>query len=141
VENIIPGGFEPIERPGGFGSAFGPVYFNRATTTLGFRVSAFHVNQFNVCHGGAMATFADMQIAAITHSGQLSAEHHRPTINLSVDYIAPAPLGAWVEAAVMLIRTTRRIVFTQTLIAVDGNPVARANASYRNHTAKASASA
>jgi uncharacterized protein (TIGR00369 family) len=141
VKDTIPNGFRLIERLGGFGSAFGPVYFNRETTTLGFRVTAYHVNQFETCHGGAIATFADMQIAAIVHSGQLSAAHHMPTINLSVDYIAPAPLGAWVEAAVMLIRTTRRLVFTQTLITVDGKTVARANASYRNHAAKSSETA
>ena len=78
-----------------------------------------------------MATFADMQIAAIIHSGQLVTERHTPTINLSLDYIAPAPLDSWVEATVTLVSTTRTLVFTQTIIRANGNPVARASATYR----------
>jgi acyl-coenzyme A thioesterase PaaI-like protein len=82
-----------------------------------------------------MATFADMQIAAIVRSGLIATERHTPTISLSVDYIAPAPLGAWVEANVILIKETKLMIFTQALITANGQPVARANATYRNYGA------
>jgi len=133
VENIVPGDFEPLLRATGFASAFGTVYLNRKTTTLGFRITACHVNATGNCHGGAMATFADMQIAAIVRSGLIATERHTPTINLSVDYIAPVPLGAWVEANVILIKQTKSLIFTQALITVNGQSVARANAIYRNY--------
>jgi acyl-coenzyme A thioesterase PaaI-like protein len=133
VENIVPADFEPIIRTAGFDSAFGTVYLNRKTTTLGFRVTAFHVNATENCHGGALATFADMQIAAIVRSGLIATERHTPTISLSVDYIAPAPLGAWVEANVILIKETKLMIFTQAFITANGQTVARANATYRNY--------
>jgi acyl-coenzyme A thioesterase PaaI-like protein len=133
VENIVPANLEPLLRATGFASAFGTVYLNRKTTALGFRITAFHVNDTGNCHGGAMATFADMQIAAIVRSGLIATERHTPTINLSIDYIAPAPLGAWVEANVILIKETKSLIFSQALITADGQSVARTNATYRNY--------
>jgi uncharacterized protein (TIGR00369 family) len=133
VENDVPAGCESIVRTGGFDAAFGTVYLDRKTMTLGFRVTAHHVNATGACHGGAMATFADMQIAAIVRSGLIAAERHLPTVSLSVDYIAPAPLGAWVEANVTLIKETKTLIFTQALITADGQPAARTNAIYRNY--------
>jgi acyl-coenzyme A thioesterase PaaI-like protein len=78
-----------------------------------------------------------MQIAAIVRSGLITTERHTPTISLSVDYIAPAPLGAWVEANVILIKETKSLIFTQALITTNGEPVARANVTYRNYSAVA----
>lgn len=135
MENAAPASYEPIVRTGGFDAAFGLVYLNPKTMTLGFRVTAYHVNATGACHGGAMATFADMQIAAIVRSGLIASERHLPTVSLSVDYIAPALLGAWVEAKVTLIKETRTLIFTQALVTADGQPAARTNATYRNYSA------
>jgi acyl-coenzyme A thioesterase PaaI-like protein len=135
VENTVPASFEPIVRTDGFDAAFGLVYLDRKTKTLGFRVTAYHVNATGACHGGAMATFSDMQIAAIVRSGLIASERHLPTVSLSIDYIAPAPFGAWLEAKVTLIKETRTLIFTQALITADGQPVARSNATYRNYSA------
>jgi acyl-coenzyme A thioesterase PaaI-like protein len=129
-KNSVPAGFESIDLGAGFMHEFGPVYLYRASRTLGFRVAAHHLNPVGACNGGAMATFADMQIAAV-RSGPGTAEGHAPTISLSVDYLAPAPLGAWAEAAVTLVKSTRTLIFTQALITVDGEAVARSSAIYR----------
>ena len=58
--------------------------------------------------------------------------NHSPTISLSLDYLAPAIVGDWVEAQVTLVKTTRTMIFTQAIMTVDGNPVARSTAIYRN---------
>lgn len=123
-----------LELGAGFMAVFGPIYLNRVTSTLGFRVAAQHLNPVNVCNGGAMATFADTQIAAV-HRGAGSSDGHAPTISLSLDYIGTAPNGAWVEAAVTLLKQTRSMIFTQALITTDGQLVARSNAIYRHYTA------
>jgi uncharacterized protein (TIGR00369 family) len=115
----------------GFTTTFGPVYLRRADSRLGFRVGERHLNPMGVCHGGAMATFADMQVAVVK-SGLGTRAGHMPTIHLDVDYLATAPLGGWVEMAVTLVKTTRNLVFTQALISVDGNAVARSAGIYRN---------
>lgn len=130
MKNAVPIGFELFDTGAGFMDRFGPVYLCSATRTLGFRVASHHLNPVNVCNGGAMATFADLQIIAVVF-GPGTAEAHSPTIHLSVDYLAPAPFEAWVEATVTLVKATRSLIFTQALITVDGSPVARSNAIYR----------
>lgn len=79
-----------------------------------------------------MATFADTQILAIYPSAA-DPSSPTPTISLSVDYLAPAPLGAWVEAQVSVVKRTRRMIFTQALMTVRGEAVARSSAIYRNN--------
>lgn len=129
----VPKGFDHLSRGGGFAETFGAVYVNRAKRSLAFRVAPTHLNPVNVCNGGALATFADMQIAAVISAGPGTVERHQPTISLHIDYLAPAPLGAWIEAAVTLAKATRTLIFTQALLSADGEVVARSNAIYRNH--------
>ena len=89
-----------------------------------------------------MATFADMQIAAVIAGSPAGLpKGHQPTISLNVDYLATAALGAWVEAAVTLVKTTKTLIFTQALISADGEIVARSQAIYRNYGRGAAAGA
>lgn len=132
----VPAGFERIDLGQGFDRCFGPVYLHQDGGRLGFRVASHHLNPVGGCHGGAMATFADMQIAAV-RPGLGTEAGHMPTINLSVDYLAPAPPGSWVEAAVSLVKLTRTLAFTQALITADGELVARTTGIYRNYAGAA----
>lgn len=128
----VPQGFTMIDLGQGFDLRFGPVYLHRDGGRLGFRVASHHLNPVGGCHGGAMATFADMQIAAV-RPGLGTEAGHMPTISLSVDYLAPARLDTWVEAAVSLVKLTRTLAFTQALITANGEPVARSSGIYRNY--------
>ena len=74
-----------------------------------------------------------MSTPAVIAGGPGTSEGHQPTISLSVDYIATAPLGAWVEAAVTLVKSTKTLIFTQALITAGGEIVARSQAIYRNY--------
>src|SRR5271156_5758892 len=126
-----PDGFEPLDLISGYSVAFGPVYLNRSERKLGFRVEESHLNPFGLCHGGAMATFADLQVIAVK-DGPGIKPGFSPTVSMSVDYLSPARLGEWVEATVTLAKATRSLIFTQALITANGEPVARATALYRN---------
>jgi acyl-coenzyme A thioesterase PaaI-like protein len=129
----VPKDFELADLGPGLPRIFGPVYRHARDPRLAFLVCDHHLNPVNVCHGGILATFADMQIAVLK-PGFGGGRGHYPTINLSVDYLAPAPLGCWVEAEVALIKKTGRLVFTQALLTVNGGVVARSTAIYRNVT-------
>ena len=96
-----PDGFEPLDLISGYSVAFGPVYLNRSERKLGFRVEKSHLNPFGLCHGGAMATFADLQVIAVK-DGPGIKPGFSPTVSMSVDYLSPARLGDWVEATVTL---------------------------------------
>ncbi len=54
-----------------------------------------------------------------------------PTINLTADFLRPAPLGSWVEGRTDCLRTTRNLVFAQALITADGEPVLRASGIFK----------
>lgn len=77
-----------------------------------------------------MSTFADAQILAVRPEAGHPASP-TPTISLSVDFLAPVPVGALVEADVTLVKTTRTMIFTQAVMTVDGAAVARSAAIYR----------
>lgn len=131
IDDVVPEGFELVQLRDGFSEVFGAVYQNRATRILAFRVAPHHVNPDGVCHGGALATFADMQILGVRPeaTGQV---FHFPTIQISINYLAQAQLHSWVEATVTLVKMTRRMTFTQALITADGETVASATGIYRN---------
>ena len=71
-------------------------------------------------------TFCDMVLALGSNvQGQIG--RFLPTVNLTCDFIAPAPVGAWLEGRTEVLRVTRNLVFAQALLTADGTPVARTN--------------
>ena len=112
--------------------SLGQVWLDRANGGMCMMVEPRHCNALGVMHGGAMATFVDAQVlAAPGHDYDPAA--HTPTITLSVDYLAPAPAGQWLLMAASVVRRTRTMIFTQALVTIAGEPVARSNAIYRNN--------
>lgn len=126
-----PEGYVRCDAGTGFSVELGDIFLDSVRSRLAFVVSEKQCNPFGVCHGGAMATFADAQILAV-RSGPVVADRHTPTISLSVDYLRPAPLGSLVQAEVTLLRAAGTVIFTQALISTDGVLVARSSAVYRN---------
>lgn len=97
---------------------------------FGFRVEPVHCNLRPTCHGGMLATFVDVVMAkAIILTGPPRTSV--PTVNLSIDYLAPAPLGAWVEAIVRIDRLTSTLAFTHVTLHVGETMILRASAVYR----------
>ena len=124
----IPPGFTRWPERPGFIAVVGPLYMRReaARLWLGFRVEARHCNPMDICHGGMMATFCDMLLPIGVHAlTQAVRDRFLPTISLQIDYLAPAPLGCWVQGEAQLLRTTRTMVFAQALVTADDAPAAR----------------
>ncbi|MET0659232.1 MAG: PaaI family thioesterase [Steroidobacteraceae bacterium] len=131
--SLPPVGFEIVLVDCSFNQQFGAVYLNREDTKIGFQVSTGHLNPKGVCHGGAMATFADMQILAVRPDATGKTLHF-PTIQMSINYLVPVQLDTWVEATVTLVKVTRTMLFTQALITGDGKVVASTSGIYRNQS-------
>lgn len=124
----IPEGFKPRRFGEGFIAANGPLYVKKQERglLLGFRVEPRHCNPAGICHGGMIATFCDMLLPICAHrQNDEVGMRFLPTIQLSVDYLAPAALGAWVQGEADVLRVTRSMVFAQGLVSADGVPVAR----------------
>jgi uncharacterized protein (TIGR00369 family) len=130
----IPEGFDPLRIGGEFMSLNGPIYTKREGERLlvGFRVEARHCNPMKMCHGGMLASFADMLLPVSAHAQSAAvANRFLPTINLQIDYLAPAPLGAWVEGEGQLLRETRSLVFVQAVARADGVACLRASGIFK----------
>ncbi|MBN9534847.1 MAG: PaaI family thioesterase [Alphaproteobacteria bacterium] len=129
----IPDGFAPFRLANGFVETNGPLYgkWTGDQLLLGFRVEGRHCNPGMVCHGGMLALFADMMLpiaARLQGSGDMG---FLPTVNLTCDYLAPAPLGSWVEGRADAVKTTRNLLFAQGLATANGVPVLRANGIFK----------
>ena len=132
-EADVPAGFTvALGNDVGFNVQSGPWYVGviDGQARLGFRVGERHLNAMGSCHGAVLAGFADMQAVVIRPAIGIP-DQAIPTITLSIDFLAPTPLGAWVELTTRLMRKTRDLVFCEGLITADGEPVARTNAIYK----------
>ncbi|HEY1613287.1 MAG TPA: PaaI family thioesterase [Rhizomicrobium sp.] len=133
MNSDIPAGFVPLRLVMGFLDGNGPLYGKWADDRLliGFRVERRHCNPASVAHGGMLATFADMLLPLAARFQSAADMGFLPTINLSCDFLAPAPLGAWVEGRADALRTTRNLLFAQGTAAADGVPCLRANGIFK----------
>lgn len=114
----------------------GNLWLDRAAHRYALLVEPRHCNALQVMHGGAMASFLDGQAIAVTDLAADGSDHS-PTISLHVDYLAPPKAGDWLIAEVMLVKTTRTMIFTQAIVTVGDRVVARSHLIYSNSVGKA----
>jgi uncharacterized protein (TIGR00369 family) len=123
----VPPGFRAVAIGGEFVARSGPFYaqWTGERILLGFRVEVRHTNPLKICHGGMLATFADMLVpCAAIYQGDFE-RRFLPTISLQIDYMGTAPLGSWVQGQADILRTTRNMLFAQGLVTADGEPAMR----------------
>lgn len=133
IQDPIPLGFEQIFGANtGFNQLTGPFYMKveDEVAIVAFRVEEQHLNPAGTCHGAALGVLADNLGAPIKRMMDLQDMTITPTINLSIDYMAPAKAGDWVELHASLLRRTRTLFFCQGLMYADGQIIARTNATY-----------
>ena len=124
---MIPAGFQQLSfPPSRFVEVNGPIYGRRdgGEFVMGLLVMAHHCNAAGVCHGGMLATLADM-LLTVGSNIQSGQSRFLPTISMTCDYLAPVPEGAWVEGRVEVLRTTRNLLFASGVLEVDGAAVLR----------------
>jgi uncharacterized protein (TIGR00369 family) len=131
----LPPGYHALGDIGGpFVAHNGPLYqvSQGETVKFGFRVEPRHTNPLGILHGGMMASFCDMLLPLSAHHKVESLSNRfLPTISLQLDYLAAAPLGAWVEGEAQVLRVTRSMVFMQALVSADGAPCVRVSGVFK----------
>lgn len=129
----LPEGFRPA-RIGGPFVAHNVVFHGRWTgqrMQLGFRVQAQHCNPVGSCHGGMLATFADMLMPVAALYQWQGERRFLPTISLQMDYLGPAKLGAWVQGEADVLRSTRNLLFASGNVTADGEPALRVSGIFK----------
>jgi acyl-coenzyme A thioesterase 13 len=132
----VPEGYEVVKRTQGpgFGGLVGPFYAKREgrEISLGLRLEPRHLNSRGSCHGGLLATLADVALgyacAAASEDGQ---GRNFVTIDLSIEYLAGTQAGDWLYSEVQVLNADTRTAAAAGHLLVDGRPVARISANFR----------
>jgi uncharacterized protein (TIGR00369 family) len=133
TDRTPPEGFTPFVVQTGFIGINGPLYGKHGdgTYSLGFWVGEKHCNPAGHCHGGWLASFADIQLAAVSYAAAKKDDPFFATMTLTTDYLAKAPLGTWVEGKAEVLRITRKSAFAQMTATADGVLCLRASGVFR----------
>ncbi len=139
TQAAVPEGFQPLRVGGDFVALNGPLYIRSVAQPdgskqrhLGFRVETRHTNPMGNCHGGMLATFADMLLPMLAHRQSPELRNQfLPTVSLQIDYLAPCPLGAWVQGDAQVLRITRNLAFVQGLVTADDVPAMRVSGIFK----------
>ncbi len=130
-----PPGFTklPVLGASGFNGLCGGLWVKVQNGSMlgGFRVEAIHCNPAGSCHGGMLATFSDVHLALAAQFEHSFNALILPTVSLTLDYLAPTPKGAWVEARAEIMKVTRGTVFANETLLADGKPVAFARGIFK----------
>lgn len=96
------------------------LYFHPDTGKSGFYCQRKHCNGSGFVHGGMLATLADSNLFSA------GSPHTKGgvTVQLSLQYVASAKIGDWVEAEGSVVRNTNRLVFIRGRIFVGEKTIA-----------------
>ncbi len=127
----VPEGFERVPEGLGFTDVLQPLYrrLEGGAISLGLVVDRRHSNTMGICHGGVLMTLADIAAGSGVNvaRGVLAGA---PTINLSLDFIAGARMGQWLQADVQQVELKRHFGFASGIILTGERVVARYNGTF-----------
>jgi uncharacterized protein (TIGR00369 family) len=125
----IPEAFRKIERLSPFNALVGPLYERRdgESVSIGIVIEEKHTNSRGICHGGVLATLADLALgyAMLAKSGDKGSFL---TAHLAVDYAGAAKVGDWIESQVEIQRVGARLAFANCYLLANDKPIVRASA-------------
>lgn len=138
-----PDGFEPHYRQSPLTDPWEPLYSLKTPdrVVLGLTVDQPHTNSRGMLHGGLIAALADNAMGL--SCGQVLARDGTPatglvTVSLAVDYMGKAGIGDWLAFETDFVRAGRSLCFAGAAITANGEPIARAHATFRVHTSSSS---
>jgi len=124
-----PEGFCAIPRLSPFNALVGPLYERRQgdEVSIGLLIEEKHSNSRGICHGGLLATVADLSLgyAMLAKTG---GKGGFVTAHLAVDYAGAARVGDWIESAVEIQRMGKRLAFANCYLVCGEKRIVRASA-------------
>jgi acyl-coenzyme A thioesterase 13 len=124
-----PAEFRPLAGLSPFNALVGPLYSRPVAggISLGLRIEHKHTNSRGICHGGVLATFADLALGYAMQA-QAALQAGFVTAHLSLDYAGSAKVGDWMESAVEIQRVGARLAFANCYLVVEDRRIVRASA-------------
>ena len=125
-----PRGFRPIPRLSPFNALVGPLYERRKRgreLSIGLRIAEKHLNSRGICHGGVLATLADLSLGYAMHA-KTGGKTAFVTAHLAVDYAGAAKARDWIESVVEIQRLGSRLAFANCYLVSGSRRIVRASA-------------
>lgn len=127
-----PAGFAAHDRKSPLTTPWEPLFCRKTegAVILGLFAGAPHTNSRGLVHGGLISALADNAMG-LSCGHRLGGTSGLVTVNLSLDFLAPAHIGQWLEFETVFVKTGGTLCFAQAFVTADGEPCARANAVFR----------
>lgn len=124
-----PPGFTEAPDQGPFLENAGPLLMAEVDgePVFGLLAEERHANRGGAVMGGMLATFADYALGRAIEA-DADDDHRRATVSLTVDYLAPAKPGDWIESRASVDRVGGALAFADCSLTVEGKEVVRARA-------------
>ncbi len=121
-----PAGYRPLPPASPFNELVGPLHerSGEGAVSLGLRVADKHCNSRGICHGGVLATLADLSLgyALMAKTG---ARAGFVTAHLDLDYVGAAQTGDWIQSEVEVQRVGSRLAFATGYLCVGASRIVR----------------
>jgi uncharacterized protein (TIGR00369 family) len=127
-----PEGFQPHFRKSPLTEPWEPLFSKEGLEGIhiGLRIAQAHTNSRGFAHGGLISALADnaMGLSCGMLAGGASSY---VTVNLAIDFLGAAQIGQWLEVEPAFVKLGKTLSFAQCFVTADGEPCARANATFR----------
>ncbi|WP_374470132.1 PaaI family thioesterase [Phenylobacterium sp.] len=136
----IPAGFARHDRRSPLTEPWEPIYsrLDGDDVVLALRAGDAHTNSRGFVHGGLISALADNAMG-LSCARRIGAAGGLVTVNLAVDFLGAALKGQWLEFDTVFVKPGSTLCFAQAFVTADGQPCARANATFRVLTRRAAA--
>jgi uncharacterized protein (TIGR00369 family) len=127
-----PDGFQPHGKRSPVTDPWQPLYARRhgGSVQLGVWLGEAHLNSRGLLHGGVIAALADNAMGLSCLAGQ-GAAVSALTVSLSIDYLASAKSGQWLQIDPRVVKRGSTLAFVDAMITADAVSIARATAVFR----------
>ena len=126
-----PAGFARHYRQSPVTDPWEPLYSRRdaGVVSIGFVAAPAHANSRGFVHGGLISALSDNAMG-LSCAETLGDGSGLVTVSLAVDFLGSANLGQWVEITPKVNRAGGRLCFVEALVTADGEPCAKAHATF-----------
>ena len=127
-----PAGFVRHDRKSPLTDPWEPIFRKESgeSLVLGLRAAEAHTNSRGFVHGGLISALADNAMG-LSCAYRLGEGASLVTVNLTVDFLGSALTGQWLEFDTVFVKPGSTLCFAQAFVTADGQPCARANATFR----------
>ncbi|SDQ04921.1 PaaI family thioesterase [Quadrisphaera sp. DSM 44207] len=124
-----PAGYSVLPDQGSFLEHVGPLHVadDDGRPVFGLRIEERHLNARGTVQGGLLSTLADIALSrGIAHEAE--DDRGRATVSLTVDFLAAAQVGDWLEARTRVDRVGGSLAFADCSVRTGEREVVRARA-------------